>query len=244
MTMTTQLAFWDLEIGFEHPGQILEAAAASDIWDIWPFGVSVGAVAYSEADDVSVWYDKIDDRFLPMWSTAYTESFLEWLATSRRRLFAWNGTGFDWQLLARLTGNYKLCVDLCLQSYDPCFQVFCMTGYPVGLSTAALALGLPEKEIEGWSAPIAWAAGDHQTVIEYVTGDVLRLRGIIQGIVNNYGLKWRPGKGGVRYLPFDQGFLTVEQCLCLPLPDTSWMDRKPSAHPRLAREDFIQWWND
>jgi hypothetical protein len=150
------------------------------------------------------------------------------------KVFAHNGTGFDWQLLARITGRTELCKALCLSSYDLCFQMLCTLGYPIGIQAIAEGFKLPDKEMSGGDAPIEWHAGNYDAVRDYVVGDVLRLEQAVLETMRKKAITWRTKKGGLRSQSMTR-FLTVEECLALPLPDTSWMD-KP-----IEREDVISW---
>lgn len=226
-----KLAFFDLEIG-NYP-------LADGIWEMWPFSISVGAVAYSNREDVTLWYDKNEDGLpAPTWSYYSTTRFLYYLAdlaAGGYKLFGWNSTGFDWQLLARLVPeHHDNIVELCKYSYDPCFQVLCQRGYPVGLNAAAKVLGLQEKELEGAKAPTLWTAGLYKDVLDYVTGDVLRLKGVVESIAKHRGLRWKTDKG-VAFEQFKK-FHTVAECLQLPQADVSWMTEP------IQREESIKWW--
>lgn len=247
-------AFWDLEISYQPAMAPLWAdtkpdAARLDIWDFWPFGISVGAVKLSTSAATILWYDteKIWDWTLEgvatvpalSWSLLQTQKFLQLLWDTYKagfKLFTMNGTGFDWQLLYRITEDTR-CIKLALKSYDPCFQVLCMTGFPVGLESLAVANNVPRayKEMEGKSAPKEWYLGNFQEVMTYVTGDVIRLEGVVKSIIKQRGVYWQTNSGGLRWLMMPQGFLTVEQCLKLPFPDTSWQTNP------IKREDNLRW---
>jgi hypothetical protein len=94
-----KLAFWDTEIS-----GIPARENFDDIWTMWPFGMSVAAVAYTD-QPTEVWHDWDTEAGLP--TVAMFDSLVcAFLAHLNRlhqdgyKLFAWNGTGFDWRLLA------------------------------------------------------------------------------------------------------------------------------------------------
>ncbi len=239
------MAFWDLEISYQPAMEALWADADPntgplDIWkDFWPFGISVGALKLSTQTAPILWYDINGGGTALSWSLLYTKRVVELLYSLYLmgvKLFAHNGTGFDWQLLYRITEDSR-CIEMALKSYDPCFQVLCMTGFPVGLEALATANNVThaKKEMDGKSAPKEWYEGNFSEVVTYVKGDVLRLEGVVESIVRQRGVYWETNTGSLRYLLFPKGFLTVEQCLALPQPDQSWMTNP------IKREAVVKW---
>jgi hypothetical protein len=234
------LVFWDTEIVFPGGAQPQEGQVFDDIWDLWPFGISTIGVGSSDVSQVRTIADR---ESMPnggpgtAMSNHTVQQFLDVLYTLTEhgaKVFAHNGAGFDWQLLARITGEYELCTHLCLNSYDLCFQALCTRGFPIGLQAIAEGLGLADKEMAGGDAPSEWYAGNYSDVLDYVAGDVKRLGRAVVEIMKRGGLSWRTKKGGMGFMPI-QKFLTVAECLALPLPDTSWMDSA------ISREDTIAW---
>lgn len=226
-------AFWDTEIV-----GIPEGAQFNNIWDMWPFRMSMAAVAYTD-QPTEAWYDWDDNkgmaaRAMHKVSVTGLLAHLWETRTKDYNLFGWNSTGFDWPLLDRLTGEHELCVELCKQSYDPCFQMLCARGFPVGLEAATLAIGGRSKEMNGADAAHRWPE-DWEAVVNYCKGDVLRLQDVVGSIIKARGLSWITKKGSLSFQTFP-GLLTVEECLALPLPDTSWMT-KP-----ISREETVAWW--
>jgi hypothetical protein len=213
----------------------------TNVWDLWPFGISVGAIRLSDRPDPLVFYSTDEETGKPKQAMEQedVQYLLEALQTYQRlgyRLFTWNGTSFDWQVIARITGSFEQCTELAKSSYDPCLQALCMLGFPIGLAAVAKALGLAGKEMAGGDAPKEWADGNYEAVIGYVKGDVNRLNDIVLRAIGDRGLKWVTKSGTARSLPLLHGFMTAEQALRLPLPDTSWMT-KP-----ITREGATEWW--
>lgn len=229
-----ELVFWDTEVAYPTLEQVelfqrLEASGEPfNIWDTWPFGVGLATVATTLDDEVEAWYNPPppDGVHGPM-SLGMVNLFLDYLkakADSGARLFGWNSTGYDWRVLASVTGRIDECRDLCLASYDPCFQANCTQGFPVGLDSVAKGMGLPEKEMEGASAPILWPTDEWEKVVEYGKNDALRLKEVALGVMRKGGLKWVTKKGGLMYLPMPK-FLTVEQCLEIPFRPPRWITK-------------------
>lgn len=238
-----KLASWDLEIATNTSLKLAFAEGKDkriNIWDYYPFGISVGALKLSDDPNAEVVLSShggcprqemtVEDV------TAFVTKLFK-LQQDGYKVFTWNGAGFDWRLLAKITGEHRLCVDLCKQSYDPMFQVLCTLGYPIGLNSVSKTFGLQAKEMSGADAPAQWEAGNFDAVIEYVIGDVKRLEGIIIEIIKQGGVKWTTRKGALKFQPMKK-FLTVAECLRLPEPDTSWMDNP------LTREEVTSWWQE
>lgn len=237
--MGIEVLCWDTEIVFPGKAQP-ELEPGASVWDLWPFGISVIGEATLPNKKVYVAKDKSRMPYGgpgKAMSPGLVHKYLLRLAdkiSEGHKVFAHNGVNFDWQLLARITGEHALCASLCLQSYDLCFQAICTLGYPIGLNSIARAVGSNEKEMEGGDAPSEWHAGNYDDVIRYVSGDVKRLRDVILYIFKTGALTWYTRAGIQRSISMPR-LLTVEQCLELPLPDTSWMTDP------ISREDNIAW---
>lgn len=254
-----KFAFFDLETAFYTEEQA--ALAQSDgkllnIWDIWPFGVSVAAIKLSDREEPEVWYDaecstvhagefpwewEVASRPSRCWSERFTREFVDRLEQLDREGYAlttWNGTGFDFQLLYRMTLDPVLKA-ICWRHIDPCFQMLCMRGFPVGLEAAAVEVGGRSKEENGISAPILWAEGNYERVIRYVKGDVIRLETVVREVCKSGGLRWRTKAGALRFQPFSHLY-TVRECMQMPMPDTSWMTPDPDRGP-ITRPGTMGW---
>ena len=77
--------------------------------------------------------------------------------------------------------------------------------------------------IKGADAPVLWAEGRRQEVLRYVSQDVKTTLDLAQICETCGELRWVARSGKVRCMPLGEGWLTVEEALELPLPDTSWM---------------------
>jgi hypothetical protein len=162
-------------------------------------------------------------------------------------LVTWNGAGFDFRLLADETGRHADCARLAMASVDMMFQVLCERGHPLSLDAALKGAGLPPKmdqvtlrsgeavHISGVEAPQHWQAGEYAAVAAYCAADAERTVALAAACQRSRRLAWISQKGRPNEIYLRTGWLTVEQCLALPLPDTSWMTRP------MRREDVIAW---
>ena len=163
------------------------------------------------------------------------------------RLVTWNGAGFDFRLLADETGQFDGCARLVMASVDMMFQVLCERGHPLSLDAALKGAGLPPKmdqvtlrsgesvRISGIEAPRYWQAGEYSAVAAYCAADADRTAALAAACQLSRRLAWIRQKGRPNEIYLRTGWLTVEQCLALPVPDTSWMT-KP-----MRREDVLAW---
>ncbi len=161
---------------------------------------------------------------------------LEELVADGGTLVTWNGAGFDLPVLAQASGLRAECVRLALASVDMMFQVLATKGWPIKLAVALEGMGLPGKTGDGREAVTLWREGRQQEVLDYCAADAART---LQLALAAHGqqLRWTSGKGTPQSMSLAGGWLTVEQCLKLPEPDTSWMDQP------LRREDLLAWCN-
>jgi hypothetical protein len=162
-------------------------------------------------------------------------------------LVTWNGAGFDFRLLADETGRYADCARLAMASVDMMFQVLCERGHPLSLDAALKGAALPPKmdqvtlrngetaHISGIDAPAFWQAGEWAAVATYCAADAERTAALAAVCQKSRQLAWVSQKGRPNQVYLRTGWLTVEQCLALPLPDTSWMT-KP-----MSRDDVLAW---
>lgn len=159
---------------------------------------------------------------------------LEELVAGGGLLVTWNGAGFDLPVLARASGLHAECVRLALGGVDMMFQVLASKGWPIKLAVALEGMGLPGKTGDGLEAVRLWREGRHQEVLDYCAADAARTLRLALA-ADGGTLVWRSTKGLPQRLSLAGGWLTVEQCLALPEPDTSWMDQP------LRRSDLLAW---
>ena len=162
-------------------------------------------------------------------------------------LVTWNGAGFDFRLLADETGRHADCARLAMASVDMMFQVLCERGHPLSLDAALKGGGLRPKldhvtlrsgesvHISGADAPQVPAGCGVGRSGDLCAADAERTAELAAACQRSRQLAWVSQKGRPNQMYLRTGWLTVEQCLALPLPDTSWMTRP------MRREDVLAW---
>jgi len=91
------------------------------------------------------------------------------------------------------------------------------------------------KGMTGELAPVLWARGEREKVLDYVGQDVRTTLDLALKCESLGVLRWVARSGRLRCMALGEGSLTVREALELLLPDTSWMD---SPWPR---ERFTGW---
>ena len=218
-----QLLSFDIEIS-----DVFELKQHEDMEKYAPFHIAVGATAISYGEE-RLWYS-VDQggRPAPNLTRQRARDLLEYLHQMQERGFAvcaWNGLGFDLKWIGHQAGDMPLAARVALQSYDPMFQFFNMTGFPVGLGKVAAGMGIrQEKLMDGADAPKEWRAGNHQAVMDYCLGDCRMTNLIVRAIEKRRQIRWVTTRGSVsgRLVP---RLKTVEEVISDPEPDQSWMDR-------------------
>jgi hypothetical protein len=218
-------------------------------------GIACAALARESGDQTSILFDPSasPELFDGQTRTMTRDGALRILAALEEAegrgdtLVTWNGAGFDFRLLADETGRHADCVRLAMASVDMMFQVLCERGHPLSLDAALKGAGLPPKmdqvtlrsgdavRISGAEAPQYWQAGEYGAVAAYCAADAERTAALAAACQRSRRLAWTSQKGRPNEIYLRTGWLTVEQCLALPLPDTSWMT-KP-----MRREDVLAW---
>jgi hypothetical protein len=225
----------DIEIS-----DVFELAKHDDMEKYAPFHISVAATAVHSGVE-TVWYSPKEagssEPALNM-TRDKAKELLQYLADMQNDGFiicAWNGLGFDLKWIGHVADDMKLAARVALKSYDPMFQFFNQTGYPVGLAAVAKAMGIKqEKSMAGADAPKEWRAGNHQAVMEYVLGDCQLTNSIALAVAEYRKVRWITTKGYVRTIPMPC-LKTVEEVLQEPEPDQSWMTTP------LLRAKFCDW---
>ena len=93
-------------------------------------------------------------------------------------------------------------------------------------------------KIEGMSsavAPVLWAQGRREEVLQYVAQDVRTTRDLATTCEAQGLMRWFARSGKLRSMALPKGWLTVEAAGKLPEPDTSWMSDP------LSRKTFLEW---
>lgn len=202
-------------------------------WKLYrPLGISCAATWASDEEEPRRWHepdyqpmglDRLFDLTHYMRSATY----------GGYKILTWNGLSFDFDVLAE--ESQLDVVDLALSHIDMMFHFFCMKGFPLGLNTAALGMGLPGKleGMDGALAPIIWP-DDPERILEYVSLDVRTTLDVAQAVDELGCLNWTAKSGRANSIKIPR-WLTCSEALRLPEPDTSWM-----ADP-WSRRKFTEW---
>ncbi len=223
-----KLAVLDLEIA--------RPLSGGDDWLAQKPGISCAAVVLSDTDEVLVWHG------LPEMGKLMTQSIIDSLWCLRKdgyTLAGFNSCGFDLQMFSGVGGDiysHETCRRIAYDHYDLFFQIFCILGYSPGLDKIAKGLGLAGKPdgMNGAMAPELWQQGQYQTVLDYLVQDVRTTLDVFRKIDELGCIQWTARSGRANTLDIGK-FLTVNEAMALPVPDTSWM---PNAW---SRNKFVGW---
>ena len=208
--------------------------------DYRPLRITCAAI-WQSGKRHDVWYSK-DDEGRPLdrmtrEDVARLVGRLQALTEMGYQLVTWNGLGFDFDVLAEESGRLDDCAALARQHVDMMIHLFCVKGYPLALATAAEHAGV-EGKLDGMSGGDAvrlWAEGEHEKVLQYVKQDA-RATALLARTCGEHGeLGWISKAGLKQELKIPNGWLSVEDALALPEPDTAWMTDP------LRRDGFAGW---
>jgi len=199
-----------------------------DLMRFRPLGVSCAATL-SEDGQLRLWYERDENgNILKQISPEGINHLVDYLssrAVEGSRIVTWNGLGFDFDILYEESGWNEDCRRLAKVHTDMMFHLFCEKGFALGLDKAAHGMGLAGKapDMDGSQAPIYWSGGEYQSVLNYLTQDVLTTLQLASVGDARRSLTWISGSGNRQNLALPHGWLRVEEALRRPLPDTSWM---------------------
>jgi hypothetical protein len=209
--------------------------------------ISCAAVAYSNKVLIDTWHDypyisKIDcgvlvTDLLSIMDKGYT-------------IVTWNGTGFDFKLLAYQSGLFKECQYIAENHIDMMLYVTFTKGWYLGLDKALEGAGFDGKlkkvtlsngdiieNMKGEQAPELWRNKEFDAVLDYLFIDVKEPLYLIDDIMESKKIEWT-SNSGKRQRVFIDELLLVKDCFNIPEPDTSWMTNPPT------RLQFIDWFPD
>lgn len=238
--MVREQGFWPMQIvSFDiETSDVFELKPGESLEKYAPFHVAVAAVVHSSGA-ASTWLS-LGPSGVPM-KNMRRETALELLGELRRiqvegqMLCAWNGAGFDLQWLGFAAQDQRLPSQIALDLFDPMFQFFNLTGYPVGLDAVAKGMGLPETKMLGSEdAPRLWCEGRHDEAIEYVSSDARITNAIVERICPTGEISWFTRRGTHRTERLGS-LKRVREVLLDPEPDQSWMEDP------LPRSKFVGW---
>jgi hypothetical protein len=183
----------------------------------------------ADSDELVLWHGGTDldhpaDRMGPQEAA----KLVEYLATQVEHgytIVTWNGVGFDFDILAEESGMLEECRILTVGHVDMMFHVLCKLGYGVGLDAAARGMGIKGKPegMNGAVAPVLWAEGQREEVLQYVSQDVRTTLDLVTACEASGTMRWIARSGKARKMALPKGWLAVDQAEKLPQPNTSWM---------------------
>ena len=222
---------------------VKEFPDGADWRDHRPLGIGCAAACSFDIPEPLVWHDgvpggdEIANRMSRDSLAALVLSLSE-LAGQGYTLLTWNGTGFDFDVLAEESGLPEECRQLALSHVDMMFHLFCAKGYPLALKTASKGMGLPGKTegMDGGAAVRMWAnPGAREQVVDYCAQDVRATLELALACESAGRLDWTSRKGNPMRLSLPEGWLRVRESLRIPEPDNSWMTNP------LERSSFTGW---
>jgi hypothetical protein len=160
----------------------------------------------------------------------------------------WNGTAFDFAVLAQESDLPRECAEIALAHVDLMVIVTFKRGHYLGLQKALDGAGIPGKlkevtlndgtvmtTMSGKYAPEMWAKGEYSAVLSYLREDVMPLLELAEWVERKKEIRWTSNKGYPNSVAIEKLF-TVRECFRFPLPDTSWMTMEPP-----QRDKFVEW---
>lgn len=201
-----------------------------DLHEHRPLGITCAATLCSDEATAQIFYSKNLDDSSPSLQMSQQDltlfvANLQQKVRSGYTIVTHNGLGFDFDILAEESGMLDECRALARTHVDMMFHFFCGKGFPIALNAAAKALGISKLAgVDGSLAPQLWQNGKYETVLEYVAQDCRLTLDIAQQSENNRRISWVTKKGSTSHFDLPSGWMTVEEALNLPLPDTSWMN--------------------
>ncbi len=167
------------------------------------------------------------------------------------KFVTWNGTSFDFQVLAIETGRYSDCANLARNHCDMMLIAVWGKGWMVGLDRALRAHKLPEKlktvrlndgstfeAMDGGHVPRLWAAGEISACTEYFKQDLQCEFMLARTIEENKKLLFFNRAGDMKHIINVPALFTVEEIMNGAMgqfPDTSWQTNP------IRPEQFTDW---
>ena len=233
--MTHKFVAFDIETAKATPGPV------SDVKALRPLGICCAATFSVGKDEPHFWYGLSKDgrpapRMTQVEVAKMVQELME-LVADGWTILTWNGVGFDFDILAEESELREECQQLAFGHVDMMFQVFCDRGFPIGLDRVAQGMGLPGKSdlVQQHEVPQCWADGRTDEVLTYLAHDVRTTLDVAMTCEKKRSLRWITQRGKPSSMPLASSWLTVEETMKLPLPDTSWMDNPKS------RASFTNW---
>ena len=223
----------------------LETAAEIPDGSEWrehrPLGITCAALYAQETDDPLTWYSTTGSgEIADLMSREDLTLMVRQLAAMQEQGFTivtWNGTGFDFDVLAEESGQLEECRRLTMDHVDMMFHVLCKKGHPLSLQAAAMGMKLDGKTagMDGEKAVQMWREDQREDVVNYCAQDSRCTLELALACEEAGSLRWTSRSGRDQSLAIRAGWLTVRQAMKLPQPDIGWMTEP------IPRESFTQW---
>jgi hypothetical protein len=207
-----KLLGFDIEIAKEVQG--------SD-WDSQrPFGIAVAVALLRVQEgqqDAHVFYGGPGGKAdpwprMPRQQVCHLVIWLQDMVKAGFTICTWNGTRFDFSVLAEESGMEMECHRLALSHshVDPMLQFVQEHGFGVGLGS--LSVGEKSEGMSGAEAPRAWARGEYQRVIDYCTQDCALTLDAVITLLASGSIGWES-----KYPPYDRTWEPVGGLRSVPL---------------------------
>ncbi len=206
-----------------------------------PLGIACAAVLTSSMERPRVWHGAAADGTIAVQMNNEESrglvNDLVAMVDGGCTLLTWNGTAFDFDVLAEESGMQTECRSLAKSHVDMMLHFFAVKGYPLGLKAACGGAGTTTKPegMDGARAVQMWHEGARQEVIEYCGLDTQITLELAIATERMGRLPWTSRSGNRLHLSLPRGWQSVEEVLRYPEPDTSWMDSP------LTRKQFTAW---
>ncbi len=226
--------------------EIARGFADDASWDgVSSLGITCAAIGFSDAPEPTFFHAA--PEMTRQDCRALVEALQRVLADGYT-LITWNGTAFDFAVLAQESDMPRACAELALAHVDLMVIVTFLRGHWLGLQKALLGAGIAGKqqevtlndgtrlyEMSGKLAPDLWARGEYNAVLAYLRQDVMPLLELARLVHTTKQIRWTSGKGYPQNVRVEK-LWNVRECFALPLPDTSWMKMDPP-----QRAQFVKW---
>ncbi len=231
-----KLATFDLEVAKDFDGDWSKSA---------PLGITCAALGFSDQDEPAFFQGASQ-----MSRAACRDLVAELQRVTRAgyTLVTWNGTAFDFAVLAQEADMPRECAALALAHADLMAIVTFKRGHFLSLQKAldgARIVGKKKEvllkdgsrlyEMSGKLAPQLWARGEYDAVLSYLREDVMPLLELARIVNETKLIRWTSARGFPMELRVER-LWSVRECFAFPLPDTAWMNADPP-----QREKLIEW---
>lgn len=215
----------------------------SDWKNHMPLGISCAAVQ-SKNGSISFWQKP--DR-MSRYDCINMVHDMQYMVEAGYTFVTWNGTNFDYAVVANESGLYKECAELALNHVDLMFIVVTLRGHFLGLDKACKGANIQGKlhdvtltngtkltDMSGGKAPGLWKAGEYQAVLDYLADDVRSTLELAEWIQKNKMIRWISERGYEQKIPVPKLY-TVKECLELNPVLPSWVTNP------VTKQSMMEW---